>query len=144
MSLVLTVAVVLIAAPAAASTTTPPRVSPPLDATSCVAGGGAVRVDPRARGSLTLDARGLRAHEPVDVLLNTEAGATLLARRTTSAKGALCRADIPIPPRFVIPNSRVPGGSVTVPLHDPLEEYQLSIIGETYGDGFSLALPIGL
>jgi endoglucanase len=143
-SLVLTVAVVVIAAPAAASTTTPPGVSPlPLDATACVAGGGAVRVDPRARGSLTLDARGLRAHEPVDVLLNTEAGATLLARRTTSAKGALCRADIPIPPRFVILNSRVPGGSVTVPLHDPLEEYQLSIIGETYGDGFSLALPIG-
>ena len=86
MSLVLTVAVVVIAAPAAASTTTPPGVSPlPLDATACVAGGGAVRVDPRARGSLTLDARGLRAHEPVDVLLNTEAGATLLARRTTSA-----------------------------------------------------------
>ena len=38
----------------------------------------------------------------------------------------------------------MPGGKITVPLHgdDALEEYQLSIIGETHGDGFSLELPI--
>jgi endoglucanase len=142
--LALVAAIAVLVAPVAAAASAPPGFSSlPLGTTRCVAAGGAVRIDPHGRGSVTLDAQGLRANEPVDVLLNTEAGATLLARRTTSASGALCNAKIPVPPRFVIHNSRVPGGEVTVPLHEPLEEYQLSIIGETHGDGFSLELPIG-
>ena len=78
------------------------------------------------------------------MLLNTEAGATLLARPTSSATGSICREDIPLPTSFVVHNSSVPGGTVTVPLHDhnALEQYQLTVIGEAHGDGFSLELPI--
>ncbi len=111
---------------------------------SCLPTGVAGRAAPRGTGSFTLSAQGLRGHQPIDVLLNTEAGAILLARRTSSAHGKLCRQVITLPSQFVVHDSWGSSGTITVPLHDrdALEQYQLSVIGETYGDGFSLDLAV--
>jgi endoglucanase len=101
-----------------------------------------LRVTPRGPGVLDLDARGLTSTQPIDVLLNTEAGATLLARPTTSRSGTVCGQTLRLPPAFHVRNSTT--GPVTVPLHDDgsFEEYQLTVIGERRGDGYSVVLPL--
>jgi endoglucanase len=110
--------------------------------TGCLPPGVGLRVTPRGPGVLDLDARGLTSTQPIDVLLNTEAGATLLARPTTSRSGTVCRQTLRLPPAFHVRNSTT--GPVTVPLHDDgsFEEYQLTVIGERRGDGYSVVLPL--
>ena len=140
--LVLAVTALVVVAPTAtAAPSSAPRRPRPG---ACVGGDIAGRIDPRGRGAFTLNAQGLQRHQPIDVLLNTEAGATLLARLTSSASGKLCDEAIRLPDHFDIRNSTVTSGTITVPLHDDdaLEEYQLSVIGEVHGDGFSLTLPV--
>ena len=139
-ALAIAVVVSTIVASAAAAA---PRSRPSSnDATGCLPTGIGLQITPRAPGLLTLDARGLQAFQPVDVLLNTEAGATLLARLTTSHAGTLCDQTITVPSAFRLANSTT--GTFTVPLHEhgSYEEYQLSVIGETHGDGFSVEVPL--
>jgi endoglucanase len=108
----------------------------------CLPPGIGLRITPGAPGLLTFDARGLRATQPIDVLLNTEAGATLLARLRTSRAGTVCGQTVRLPSAFHVRNSTT--GPVTVPLHDAgsYEEYQLTVIGETRGDGYSVVMPL--
>jgi endoglucanase len=88
-------------------------------------------------------------NEPIDVLLNTEAGAILLAQVHSGSDGAIPPAVIKVGHAvplfkglttsglgFTVPNSDL--GQVDVPLRD--EQYQLDVIGESVGDGGSLQL----
>ncbi len=120
---------------------------------SCVPAGSvkpSLTVTPVSRGVVHVAGAHFAANEQVDVLLNTEAGAILLAQMHSGSDGA-------IPARFVfvgepmhhlkkglttsglgfsVPNSD--RGTVNVPLRD--EHYQLDFIGESVGDGGSLNL----
>ncbi|HEV2310924.1 MAG TPA: cellulase family glycosylhydrolase [Acidimicrobiia bacterium] len=132
------VTVLVVAAGAAPAS----AVARSVAASGCLPPGIGLRITPRAPGVLTLDARGLTPTQHIDVLLNTEAGATLLARPTTSPSGTLCGRTLRVPPAFRVHNSTT--GLVTVPLHSggSYEEYQLNVIGEARGDGYSVVLPL--
>ncbi len=137
--LVVVVVVLAVGAARAATARTPRHASTPA---GCLPAGIGLRITPRAAGVLTLDARGLASSQAIDVLLNTEAGATLLARPTTSSSGTLCGRTMNLPRAFTVRNSTT--GAFMVPLHDDgsYEEYQVSVIGETRGDGYSVVLPL--
>src|SRR5437764_13262069 len=87
----------------------------------------------------SITGRGFAA-ETKHILLNTEAGAVLLAESPNSASD--WSADVFIPSSFEVPIKRTVTGSsaLTVPLRDGI--YQMTVIGETCGDGVSLDVDV--
>lgn len=120
---------------------------------SCVPAGSvkpSLTVTPVSRGVVRVAGAHFAANEQVDVLLNTEAGAILLAQMHSGSDGAIPARSVFVGEPmhhlkkglttsglgFSVPNSD--RGTVNVPLRD--EQYQLDFIGESVGDGGSLKL----